>query len=187
MNLILLGPPGAGKGTQGAMLTDRLQLARIATGDLLRAAVKDETPLGLQAKSYMDQGRLVPDDIILGLIDEVLASPEAQYGVIMDGFPRTVPQAEAVGQRLAERGTAVDCVLAITVPANELRRRLLGRAAEEGRSDDTLEAIAQRLEVYENETAPLISYYEEKGILAKVDGVGTVEEIAARMDQALER
>ena len=187
MNLILLGPPGAGKGTQGAMLTDRLQLTRIATGDLLRAAVKAKTPLGRQAKSHMDQGRLVPDDIILGLIDEVLASPESQNGVIMDGFPRTVPQAEAVGERLGERGAAVDCVLSITVPDEELTRRMLGRAAEEGRSDDTPQAIAQRLLVYRTETAPLISYYEEQGILVKIDGVGTVEEIAARMDQALDR
>lgn len=169
------------------MLTDRLQLTRIATGDLLRAAVKAKTPLGLQAKSHMDQGRLVPDDIILGLIDEVLASPESQNGVIMDGFPRTVPQAEAVGKRLGERGAAVDCVLSITVPDEELTRRMLGRAAEEGRSDDTPQAIAQRLLVYRTETAPLISYYEEQGILVKIDGVGTVEEIAARMDQALDR
>jgi adenylate kinase len=186
MNLILLGPPGAGKGTQGAMLGDRMGLTKIATGDLLRAAVKTETDLGIQAKSYMDQGLLVPDDIVLGLIEEVLASPGAQRGIIMDGFPRTVGQAEAVGQSLIERGSKVDCVLSITVPRDELIKRMLGRAEEQGRSDDTQEAIERRLVVYEEETAPLIAHYEEKGILAEVDGVGTVEEIASRIDQALE-
>jgi len=187
MNVILLGPPGAGKGTQGALLSERQGLAKIATGDLLRAAVREGTALGGQAQSYMDQGLLVPDGIILGLIEEVLSSPEAQPGVIMDGFPRTVAQAEAVGQRLAERGTEVHRVLSITVPRHELTKRLLGRAGQERRSDDTLEAIERRLVVYEGETAPLIAYYKEKGILAEVDGVGTVEEIASRFDQALEQ
>lgn len=186
MNLILLGPPGAGKGTQGAMLGDRQGLTKIATGDLLRAAVKDETDLGTQAKFYMDQGLLVPDDIILRLIEEVLASSVAQRGIIMDGFPRTVGQAEAVGRRLSARGTKVDRVLSITVPRDELVKRMLGRAEQEGRSDDTPEAIERRLVVYEEETAPLIAHYEEKGILSEVDGVGTVEEIASRIDQALE-
>lgn len=186
MNLILLGPPGAGKGTQGAMLGDRMGLTKIATGDLLRSAVEAETDLGIQAKSYMDQGLLVPDDIILGLIEEVLASPEAQRGIIMDGFPRTVGQAEAVGRRLVERGSRVDCVLSITVPRDELIKRMLGRAEQQGRSDDTPEAIERRLVVYEEETAPLIAYYMEEGILTEVDGVGTVAEIASRIDQALE-
>jgi adenylate kinase len=167
------------------MLGDRRGLTKIATGDLLRSAVRAETDLGVKAKSYMDQGLLVPDDIILGLIEEVLASPEAQRGIIMDGFPRTVGQAEAVGRRLAELGSRVDCVLSITVPRDELISRMLGRAQQQGRSDDTPEAIERRLVVYEEETAPLIAHYREEGILAEVDGVGTVEEIASRIDQAL--
>ncbi len=185
MYLVLLGPPGAGKGTQGALLAKRAGLVKIATGDLLRAAVRDGTPLGQQAKGYMDSGQLVPDEVVLGLIDEVLAAPEARHGVIMDGFPRTVAQAEAVDQHLDERQCGVDLALGITVPRDELIRRLRGRADQEGRSDDTPEAIRARLGVYEEETAPLIAYYKGKGILAEVDGVGTVEEIAARIDEAL--
>ncbi len=168
------------------MLGDRRGLRKIATGDLLRSAVKAGTDLGIKAKFYMDQGLLVPDDIILGLIEEVLASPEAQRGIIMDGFPRTIGQAEAVGRRLAERGSRVDRVLSITVPRDELIKRMLGRAQQQGRSDDTPKAMERRLVVYEEETAPLIAHYREEGILAEVDGVGTVEDIASRIDQALE-
>ena len=145
MNIILLGAPGAGKGTQGVILSERAGLPKIATGDLLRAAVRDGTPLGRQAQEYMDQGLLVPDEIILGLIEEVLASADAAAGVIMDGFPRTTHQAEAVDGFLGSRNDLVDRVVTFEVPDDELINRMLGRAEEQGRSDDTPEAIRKRL------------------------------------------
>lgn len=185
MNVIMLGPPGSGKGTQGALLSESAKLPRVSTGDVLRSAVERGTPLGLEAMGYMDRGLLVPDGVILGLIEEVLALPEAKSGVIMDGFPRTVAQAEAIGELLDTRGSAVDRVLSIEVPEEELVRRMLGRAAQEGRSDDTPDAIQRRLEVYREQTEPLVSYYRERGVLVEVDGTGTVEEIAARVQEAL--
>lgn len=186
MNLILLGPPGCGKGTQGSLLADRLGIPRVATGDLLRAAVRGGTPLGLKAKQFMDQGLLVPDDVIIGLIEEVLSSPEAAQGVIMDGFPRTVAQAEAVDALLEQKGKSVDCVLGFEVPDEELVSRLLGRASQEGRSDDAPEAIKKRLQVFRDETAPLIEYYRKKEILVGIDAVGSIETIAERVGGAVE-
>lgn len=185
MNLILLGPPGAGKGTQGAILADRLGVPQIATGDLLREAVQRGTPLGQQAQQFMDQGLLVPDEIILRLIEEQLATPEAQQGIVMDGFPRTIGQAEAVDRALRVRGDAVDRVLLFDVPEEELVRRLVARASAEGRSDDTPQAIQRRLQVYRQSTAPLVGYYREQGVLTTIDGSGTVETIAERVKQAV--
>ena len=185
MNIVLLGPPGSGKGTQGAILSERAGVPRVSTGDLLRSAVERGTHLGGQAKRYMEQGLLVPDDIILGLIAEVLASPDAAGGVIMDGFPRTVAQAEAIDALLADRGAGVDRVLSLEVDEDELVRRLLGRAEQEGRSDDTLDTIRQRIAVYWEQTAPLISYYRERGVLVQVPGSGGVEDIAGRMQEAV--
>lgn len=186
MNLILLGPPGCGKGTQGSLLSDKLGIPKVATGDLLRAAVKGGTPLGLKAKQFMDQGLLVPDEVIIGLIEEVLSSPEAAQGVIMDGFPRTVAQAEAVDALLEQNGKSVDCVLGFEVPDVELVSRLLGRASQEGRSDDAPEAIKKRLQVFRDETAPLIEYYKEKEILVEIDAIGSIETIAVRIGGAVE-
>jgi len=185
MNIILLGPPGSGKGTQGARLASSMGVVRVATGDLLREAVHDRTPLGVRAKSYMEQGLLVPDEIILGLIGEVLATPEARGGIIMDGFPRTIPQAEAVDELHKSRGQSVDHVLTFHVPEEELVNRMLGRAAEQGRSDDTPEAIRRRLAVYREQTEPLIAFYRERSTLSEVLGTGTVEEVGNRVDQAL--
>jgi adenylate kinase len=187
MNIILLGPPGSGKGTQGALLSERTGLPRVSTGDLLRSAVQRDTPLGREAKQYMDQGLLVPDGVILGLIEEVLALPEAADGIIMDGFPRTVAQAEAVERLLAERRTSVDCVLSIDVPEEELVRRMTGRAKREGRDDDTPEAMRQRFVVYQELTAPLIAYYKERGLLTSLSGIGGIEEIAERIQEAVGR
>lgn len=185
MNIIVLGPPGSGKGTQGKLLSQRLSAPKIATGDLLRDAAKRGTDLGQQAKSYMDQGLLVPDEVIINLIDEVLCSPEASNGVIMDGFPRTVAQAEAVDRLLAERSSRVDCVLCIDVPEEEVVKRMLGRAAQEGRSDDTRETIQQRLAVFWEQTAPLVTYYRDRGVLIDIPGTGTVDAIAERIGAAL--
>lgn len=181
MNIILLGPPGSGKGTQGALLSERLGIPRVSTGDLLRRAVERGTALGQQARSYMDQGLLVPDEIIVGLIEEVLASPEAVTGIMMDGFPRTVPQAEAVDRALAARNASVDCVLNIDVPEEELVRRMMGRAREQGRADDTPDTIRKRFQVYVEQTAPLVQYYEDRGVVRNVEGIGSIDEIAQRI------
>jgi adenylate kinase len=185
MNVVLLGPPGAGKGTQGAIASEQHGIPRIATGDLLREAVKASSPMGMRVKRYMDQGELVPDDLILGLIEEKLASPEAQSGVIMDGFPRTIAQAEAVDRLLSSRGGRVDHVLAFAVPEPELVRRMIGRAGVEGRSDDTPEAIRQRLDVYRATTEPLIAYYRKQNIVTDVEATGDIEDVAARVAEAL--
>jgi adenylate kinase len=184
VDLIILGAPGSGKGTQGALLAQRLGIPKISTGDLLRAAVKDGTPLGRKAQGFMDQGLLVPDEIILGLIAEVLQSREAARGVIMDGFPRTLPQAEAVDRLLRPLSRHVDRVLLIDVTEDELVDRMVKRARIEGRADDTPETIRKRQAVYREQTAPLIAFYEERGIVRRVDGLGTIEEIATRMEGA---
>jgi len=185
VDLIILGAPGSGKGTQGGLLSTRLAIPKISTGDLLRAAVKDGTPLGTKAKGYMDQGLLVPDEVILGLIAEVLQSDEARRGVLMDGFPRTLAQAEAVDALLAAQGRAVDRVLLIDVAEEALIERMVKRAAIEGRADDTPETIRRRQEVYREQTAPLIAFYEARDLVTRVDGLGSVEEIAERMRAAV--
>jgi adenylate kinase len=185
MYVILLGPPGAGKGTQGQILAERTGLPRVATGDVIRAAMRDGTPLGKKAKEYYDQGLLVPDDVILGLIEQVLAVPKAANGVIMDGFPRTVAQAEAVDRLLRKRNAAVDHVLEFQVPRDELVRRLSSRAAAEGRVDDAPEAIAKRLEVYRKQTEPLIAFYRGRGILTVIQGTGDREMIAERVREGV--
>lgn len=186
MNVIFLGPPGAGKGTQGALLSQRVGIPRIVTGDLLRAAVTEGTPLGAKAKFYMDDGLLVPDEVIVGLIEGILESGEAASGVIMDGFPRTVAQAEAVDELLSARADKVDAVITFDVPEDELVRRILGRAGDEGRSDDTAETIRRRLAVYERETEPVIDFYRNRGIVKEILGTGAVEEVAARVQEALD-
>ena len=185
MNIVLLGPPGAGKGTQGEILARRLGVPKIATGDLLRAAVKEGTPLGKQAQEYMNRGDLVPDDVMLGIVKEKLASPDAAKGVIMDGFPRTIAQADAVDDLLSTRGSKVDKVVTFDVPDGELVIRMLGRAAADGRSDDTPDTIRKRLEVYRSETAPLISYYERQSVVTSIDATGTIDDVAGRVKSAL--
>jgi adenylate kinase len=184
VDLIILGAPGSGKGTQGALLSTRLGIPKISTGDLLRAAVQDGTPLGTKAREFMDRGLLVPDEIILGLIEEVLESDAAARGVIMDGFPRTLPQAEAVDRLLAPLGRTVDRVLLIDVSEEELIARMVKRAALEGRADDTPETIRRRQEVFREQTAPLIAFYDRRNLVTRVNGLGTVEEIAERMARA---
>jgi len=181
---MILGAPGSGKGTQGKLLAIHLGIPQVSTGDLLRAAVKQGTALGVKAQGYMDQGLLVPDEVIFGLIQEILDSPPAAKGVLMDGFPRTVPQAEAVDRMLAAKRSRVDRVVLLEVDEAELVQRLLGRAAKEGRADDNLESITQRLKVFHAQTAPLIAFYEGRGVVRRVNGMGTVEEIQQRMRAA---
>lgn len=185
MDVIILGAPGSGKGTQGKLLAQHLGIPQISTGDLIRAAMKDSTPLGVKAKAYYDQGLLVPDEIIFGLIDEILSSAAAARGVLMDGFPRTIPQAEAVDRLLELKRRRVDRVVVLDVEVEELVQRLLARASKEGRADDNPESIRQRLRVYEEQTAPLIGHYEKKGVVRKVMGMGSVDDIQARVREAV--
>ena len=183
-NVMILGAPGSGKGTQGKILAEHLGIPQVSTGDLIRAAMKQGTPLGLKARGFYDQGLLVPDELIFGLIQEILDAPPAARGVLMDGFPRTIPQAEAVDRMLATKQARVDRVVLLEVPEADLVQRLLGRAAKEGRADDNIESITQRLKVFQQQTAPLIAFYEGRGIVKRVDGQGDVNAIQQRMRQA---
>jgi adenylate kinase len=185
--ILLLGAPGSGKGTQGKILAERLGLPKITTGDILRAAVKAESSLGREAKKFMDAGSLVPDSVILSMIKEELAKPEAQRGAVFDGFPRTAAQAELVDRTLAERGQRLNHILLLDVPEEELVRRMTGRASQEGRSDDTPDAIRTRLQVYQRDTAPLIAHYAGRGIVKRVPGVGAVDEIAMEIKRVIGR
>jgi len=178
--VIFLGPPGAGKGTQAARLAEELSFRKLSTGDILRDHVARGTPLGLQVKPIMDRGDLVPDDLILALIREELAER-----VIFDGFPRTIPQAEALDRLLEETGTRLLGVVLVEAPEEELVRRMLKRAELEGRSDDNEETIRRRLQVYREKTEPLIQYYEKTGALRRVEGLGTPDEVYARIRAAL--
>ncbi|MBS3744668.1 MAG: adenylate kinase [Wenzhouxiangellaceae bacterium] len=181
MRIVLLGPPGSGKGTQAALLRDRLGLAHISTGLLLREAVDQRTELGLKAKRYMDAGDLVPDDLMLGLIEERLGQPDVSNGFILDGYPRNLAQAEALDQVLERIGQPVDLAISVTVNEGEIVDRLSKRATEEGRSDDTEDVIRNRLRVYAEQTAPVAGHYAERGQLREVDGMGSVEEVHQRM------
>ncbi len=183
--LLLLGPPGAGKGTQAQFLIERLSIPQISTGDMLRAAVAAGSPVGEQAKGFMDRGELVPDEVVIGVARERLEQDDCQTGFILDGFPRTAAQAEALDRMLQELGVELERCVAITVDVDELVQRLLARAEKEGRADDNEETIRTRMSVYENQTRPLLDYYEAKGILAKVDGQGSIEEIAERVSEAV--
>lgn len=185
MFVLILGAPGSGKGTQGKILTERLGLVKITTGDILRAAVRAGTPLGLEAKKFMDAGKLVPDTLILDLIRSEV--DRAKDGAVFDGFPRTAAQAELVDRTLAERGQRLSHVLLLDVPEEELVRRMHGRAMQEGRSDDTPAAIKTRLQVYQQDTAPLIAHYAQRGVVHRVPGTGTVEEIAGEVKRIVGR
>ena len=173
MRLVLLGPPGGGKGTQGARLAERLGAEHISTGDLLRDEVARDTPLGREVAGYMGSGDLVPDDLIIDVLMPHLLSGDS----ILDGFPRTVEQAKA----LEDRNVGIDAVISLTVRAPELKRRLLARAAAEGRSDDTPEVIENRLKVYDEQTAPVIDFYRERGLLTEVRGEQPIERITEEM------
>lgn len=181
MNLILLGPPGAGKGTQGHLLHERYDIPQVSTGDMLRTAVRAGTALGQQAKSYMDRGALVPDEVMVGIVQERLAQADTKHGFVLDGFPRTAAQAEALSQILHVLGRPLEHVISIEVPEEELLRRLAKRHEIEARNDDTDETIRHRLKVYQRETAPLIDYYRHRGLLRPISGVGAVEAIFAQI------
>ncbi len=186
MDILLMGPPGAGKGTQGAILSQERGLPKFATGDLLRDAVKQGTPLGQRAKAVMEAGHLVSDDIIMGIVREQLARPEAAKGVIFDGVVRTIPQAEGVEHLLKERGRRMQAVLFFDVSDEEILNRLAKRRTLEQRADDDPTAVATRLKAYREQTAPVLDWYEQRHLLRRIPAVGSVQDIAGRVRQALE-
>lgn len=209
MKLVLLGPPGAGKGTQATAISGRYEIPHISTGDILREAVKQGTELGKYANSYMSKGELVPDEIVIGIVVERLQKPDAVKGFLLDGFPRTVAQAEALDAALSEKGMNLDAVVSLEVDSEEVVRRLssrrvcsecgaIGSAPADGsdkcsicggklftRTDDQPEAIRTRLQVYKAQTEPLIEYYSKKGILHPVQAVGTVDDVSNRIGESL--
>jgi adenylate kinase len=182
INLILFGPPGSGKGTQAAKLVEKYHLLHISTGDLFRYEMGNDTPLGKKAKSYIEKGELVPDEVTVGMLrNKVEANPDAA-GFIFDGFPRTIPQAEALDELMAEKGSRISALLMLDVPDEELVKRLLERGKTSGRKDDTDESIIRnRIEVYKSETAPVFDYYQAKDKAEKVYGLGSIEEIFERL------
>ena len=213
MDLILLGAPGAGKGTQAKMMADRWEIPQVSTGDILREAVKEGRPLGLEAKSFMDRGELVPDRVVIGIIGERLEEKDAAGGFILDGFPRTIPQAEALQEILADLGREISCVLSIEVEEEKLVVRLTGRRicrncgqsyhlvfnppARDGicgrcggdlyqRDDDKEETIRQRLTVYREQTQPLVAFYESKNLIKRIDGSDSKEKIFSRIVEVVE-
>lgn len=212
MRLVFLGAPGVGKGTQAEMVAAKLAIPKISTGDLLRTGVAQKTPLGLEAQQYMTRGELVPDNVVIGLVAEKIASSECEKGFILDGFPRTILQADALSGILQEQEVTLDRVIYFVIPREEVVKRLSGRRScsacsavyhvdyvppkQEGRcdecgaalvqrSDDKRETVESRLVVYEEQTAPLIDYYQEKNVLAELDGTGSVEEVRDRLSALL--
>lgn len=191
MRLVLLGPPGAGKGTQGDRLIERHGLVRLSTGDMLRAAVKAETPIGLKARDIMARGELVPDEIVIGIIDERLKQPDVGKGFILDGFPRTVAQAEALDRLLAAKGIKLDAVVELKVDEGILLKRIETRIAEmtargeSVRADDNPESLKKRLDAYRTQTAPLSAYYAANGSLLEIDGMMPIPEVEKAIDEGL--
>ncbi|KQW71310.1 adenylate kinase [Phenylobacterium sp. Root77] len=185
MNLILFGPPAAGKGTQAKRLVDSRKMVQLSTGDMLRAAIASGSELGKRVEGVMQRGELVTDEIVIALIEERLPEADAAGGAIFDGFPRTLAQAGALDEMLAKRGSRIDLVLRLKVDDEQLLKRVAGRFAESGRPDDNPESFKVRLSAYNDQTAPLLPYYQDQGKLVELDGMGSIEDVAAGIDQAL--
>jgi len=186
-NILLLGPQGAGKGTQGRLIASEYAIPHVATGDMLRAAMADGSELGQQVRPIYDSGRLVPDNLMIALIRERLSGEDAREGLVLDGFPRTMAQADALEETLREIGRDLDVVFEFQIPDEVGRERMLKRAAEEGRTDDTPEAIDERLRLYHEETKPLIEYYRTRGNLVGVHGDRPVNQVFSEIQQTLEQ
>ena len=187
MRIVLVGPPAAGKGTQAGRIVDRFGGVHIATGDILRSNAERGTKLGLTASRFMDRGDLVPDEVMIDMVLERVGEGDCTEGFVLDGFPRTVPQAEALERRLDELGCSLDAAVSLEVDEDELRDRLAGRAEEQDRvEDDDPDAIRRRLELFNRETEPLLDYYDGKGLLVRVDARGGIDEVAERIAGALE-
>ena len=184
MKLILFGPPGAGKGTQANFIADKYKVSHISTGDVLREAVKNQTEVGMHAKSFMDKGELVPDTVVIEIIKQKLASLD-DMKFMLDGFPRTVAQAEALDEMLNELGVKIDVVVFLDVDDEEVVARIMKRQELEGRQDDSEDVVRNRLNVYREQTSPLGEYYNNKGILRKIDGIGSIEDIQSRVNDVL--
>ncbi|MEZ0492634.1 adenylate kinase [Kineococcus sp. TBRC 1896] len=184
--LVLLGPPGAGKGTQAKLLSERLGVPAISTGDIFRANVAEETELGTTVKEYLDAGKYVPDSVTNAMVRDRLRQPDAAEGFILDGYPRTTDQVRELDDMLRETGAKLEHVLEITADTDELVRRLSRRAAEQGRSDDTEDVIRTRQQVYLDQTAPLVEVYSERGLLRSVDGLGEISAVTERLVKALD-
>ncbi len=181
MRVVLMGPPGAGKGTQAAVVSGRLGIPHVSTGDIFRANAAGGTPLGLEAQKYMDAGEYVPDSVTNEMVRDRLAQPDAAAGFLLDGYPRTLAQVDELADMLGSAGTAIDSVVELTVDTDEVVARLVKRAADQGRSDDTEDVIRRRQEIYSEQTAPLTALYAQQGVLVQVDGMGDVDEVTTRV------
>lgn len=188
LNIVLFGPPGAGKGTQAASLIDKYKLVHLSTGDILRGELAAKSPLGLEAKKFMDKGELVSDEVVIGMIEVKLDQNKTAGGFIFDGFPRTTAQAEALDRLLEKKKTSITKMLALQVDKQELVDRLMGRGKVSGRADDQdINIIENRIAVYNRETAPVINYYEVQGKFSAINGMGSIEEIFQRLCRAIDR
>src|SRR5262245_3987888 len=185
MRIVFLGPPGSGKGTQARLLAERLEVPAISTGEILRAAVRDGTPLGICARGVMEAGELVSDELMIGMVRERLATEDARKGFLLDGFPRTVDQAVALDGLLGGNGKTLSSVINLSVPETVLISRLEGRSGAESRADDSRVTVLERLRVYREKTEPLVEFYRRRGLLTDVDGVGQVPEVADRVYRAV--
>ena len=186
LNIVIFGAPGSGKGTQSDKLIEHYKLFHISTGDVLRDNIKRGTELGKTAKGYIDQGQLVPDDVTIRMVEDRLNNPDCEKGYILDGFPRTIPQAEALEQMLADRGTQIDAVVGLEVPEEELIKRILLRGQMSGRSDDNEETARKRLDTYHNQTSPLKAFYEKQGKYRAINGLGSIDGIFDLIKEALD-
>jgi len=186
IRILLIGPPGAGKGTQAALLAKHFGIPAISTGDIFRENVRNETPLGLEAKAFMDRGEYVPDSLTNALVRDRLNQEDAVNGFLLDGYPRTIDQVEELDDILQETEKKLDVVVQLTAESEELLRRLSGRAEEQGRSDDTPDVIKRRLDVYEEQTAPLIDIYAFRSLVAKVNGLGEIADVTKRIIEVLD-